>query len=76
MQAKFNLKNEGNVNEKIFTQLVKSPPHLTFFNGPPVICIFEFNWPIMAHTQILLEDTVFATSGELKNETTMLEQSD
>ena len=35
-----------------------------------------FNWPIMAHTQILVEDTVFATSGELINETTMLEQSD
>ena len=30
----------------------------------------------MAHTQILVEDTVFATSGELINETTMLEQSD
>ena len=30
----------------------------------------------MAHTQILVEDTVFATSGELLNETAMLEQSD
>ena len=30
----------------------------------------------MALTQILVEDTVFTTSGELLNETAMLEQSD